>query len=87
MPCVWCDAEATQDSVKDCYWILPDGKKAIQITDVPAIACPACGTYVLEATSQLIEEKLYWHDVAALGSVFSYSALMKAPRVQNWFLK
>ena len=26
MNCMWCEAEDVRESVKDCYWIMPDGK-------------------------------------------------------------
>lgn len=87
MPCMWCEREDVRESVKDCYWIMPDGRMAVQIKDVPAIECTNCRTYVLEETSQQIEEMLYWHDVSALGSTFRYEELLKAPRVKNIFLK
>lgn len=87
MSCPWCAEVNVQDSEKDCYWIMPDGKKAVQILQVPAIACPSCGIFVTEATSQGIDDRLYWNDVSALGSAFTYEELLKAPRLKNWFLK
>ena len=87
MNCMWCEAEDIRESVKDCYWIMPDGKLAVEILEVPAIECSNCRTYVTEGISQQIEEALYWHDVSALGTTFSYEELMKAPRIKNIFLK
>ena len=87
MQCMWCETEDVREGVKDCYWIMPDGRMAVQIFNVPAIECVNCRTYVLEGTAQQIEEMLYWHDVSALGSSFHYEELMKAPRVKNIFLK
>ncbi|MFC5648665.1 YokU family protein [Paenibacillus solisilvae] len=87
MNCIWCETEDARESVKDCYWIMPDGKLAVEILEVPAIECPNCLTYVTEAVSQQIEEALYWHDVSALGTRFRYEELMKAPRIKNIFLK
>lgn len=87
MNCMWCDAADIRESVKDCYWIMPDGRLAVQIKDIPAIECPNCLTYVMESTAQQIEEKLVWHDVSALGTVFRYEDLLKAPRVKNWLLR
>lgn len=87
MNCMWCDTADIRESVKDCYWIMPDGRLAVQIKDIPAIDCPNCRTYVMESTAQQIEEKLVWHDVSALGTVFRYEDLLKAPRVKNWLLR
>lgn len=87
MNCIWCQTEDIRESVKDCYWIMPDGKTAVQIVDVPALTCAGCGTYVTESISQQVDEALYWHDVSALGTVFRYEELMKAPRIKNIFLK
>ena len=87
MNCIWCQTEDIRESVKDCYWIMPDGKTAVQIVEVPALDCVGCGTYVTENISQQVDEALYWHDVSALGTVFSYEQLMNAPRIKNIFLK
>ncbi|MBD0383253.1 YokU family protein [Paenibacillus sedimenti] len=87
MNCIWCETEDIRESVKDCYWIMPDGKSAVKIMEVPALECAGCGIYVTEGISQQVEEALYWHDVSVLGSVFRYEELMKAPRIKNIFLK
>ena len=26
MNCMWCETEDIRESVKDCYWIMPDGR-------------------------------------------------------------
>ncbi|UUZ81152.1 YokU family protein [Paenibacillus sp. P26] len=87
MKCEWCEAEGLRDSAKDCYWILPDGKTAVEITDVPALDCPGCGVYVAESVSQQVEEALYWNDVSGLGLRFSYEALMNAPRIAKSYFR
>lgn len=87
MICIWCETEDGRECVKDCYWIMPDGKLSVEILEVPAIECSNCGIYVTEGISQQVEEALYWHDVSALGTRFRYEDLMKAPRIKNIFLK
>lgn len=87
MNCIWCESEDTRNSVKDCYWVMPDGKSAVKIMEVPALECTGCGIYVTEGVAQQVEEALYWHDVSALGTVFRYEELMKAPRIKNIFFK
>ena len=47
MNCMWCETEDIRESVKDCYWIMPDGRLAVQILEVPAIECSNCRTYVI----------------------------------------
>ena len=87
MNCIWCESENIRESVKDCYWIMPDGKSSVKVLGVPALACADCGTYVTEGVAQQVEEALYWRDVSALGTVFRHEELMKAPRIKNMFLK
>lgn len=81
MKCIWCESDDVRESVKDCYWITPDGKTSVRILHVPAIDCPNCRPYVIESVVQKIEEALYWHDLSALGAVFTYEELMNAPRI------
>ncbi|SCW71120.1 uncharacterized protein, YokU family [Paenibacillus tianmuensis] len=87
MKCMWCDAEPIRESVKDCYWVAPDGKTAVQILEAPALDCPNCGQYVTENMSQRIEEALYLNDFSALGSKFRYEELMNAPRINKFSSK
>ena len=47
MNCMWCEAEDIRETVKDCYWIMPDGRLSVEILEVPAIECSNCRTYVL----------------------------------------
>ena len=48
MNCMWCETEDVRETVKDCYWIMPDGKLSVEILEVPAIECSNCRTYVTE---------------------------------------
>lgn len=83
MACTWCGTEEIRDGAKNCYWVKPDGKTAVEILEVPAVDCPNCGQYVSETMAQQIEEALYWNDVSALGLRFRYDALMNAPRLRK----
>lgn len=79
MECVWCGEHAVYDSVKDCYWVSPDGTRSLKILQVPALSCPNCGSYITEAMNQKIEESLYVSDLSAYPNEFTYSELLKAP--------
>jgi len=87
MSCTWCESDNTRPAVQDCYWIKPDGKTAVRILEVPAIACEGCGVYVTESVAQLVDEALYWHDLSALGTEFTHEQLMNAPRMKNNYFK
>lgn len=87
MNCVWCDAGPLGEGVTNCYWVMPDGKAAVQITEIPAIHCSGCGLYVAENIAQKVEEALYWKDVSALGAVFRYDELMNAPSITKSIFK
>ncbi|WP_420469362.1 YokU family protein, partial [Bacillus licheniformis] len=37
--CEWCNEEKAAAARTAVYWELPDGTKAIEITDTPAVEC------------------------------------------------
>lgn len=82
MKCVWCDNNQAKETTKDCQWIEPGGVEVIMVTDIPAIECPQCrDIYLDDDINEEIEVCLNTTDLNALGSRFSYSQLMQAPKM------
>ena len=40
--CEWCDSTNINEITDSVYWELPDGTRAIEITETPAVACSEC---------------------------------------------
>ncbi len=60
-PCEWCGNQKASASQAAVYWELPDGTRAIEITETPAFACSSCGmTYQEEAVIAEIENQLFF---------------------------
>ncbi|MEW9671403.1 YokU family protein [Ammoniphilus sp. 3BR4] len=84
MECLWCSERTAEESVKDCYWVMPDGRRSVHILQVPALSCPSCGSYLADAINQKVEDALYISDLADYPDQFTYEDLLKAP-VKNIF--
>ncbi len=87
MKCEWCEGKASigESSV---YWELPDGSRAIEITETPAIICIECEmVYQEEKVIKEIEDQLFLVDTKKIGSSISFKALFKLPRLlkRNYF--
>lgn len=85
--CDWCglDAEKGENTV---YWELPDGTRAIQITEAPAVVCKECKmVYQTDEITKEIEDQLFLIDTKKIGKSISYKELMAFPRLlkRNYF--
>ncbi|WP_246056048.1 YokU family protein [Alteribacter natronophilus] len=88
MICNWCKSDAAVNSLESAYWELPDGSRAVEITQVPSIKCHDCGMiYIEEEKINDIEDQFMLIDTNKLGMVFSYKTLMDQPRFlkRNYF--
>lgn len=88
MRCVWCEEESAKETTSTVYWELPDGTKAIEITDTPTIECTECG--MMYQDDQLIEEledHLVLINIKNVPNCISYKALMAEPKLlkRNYF--
>ncbi len=86
--CEWCSSEKTKAVTDKVYWELPDGTKAIQIDETPAIHCHDCQmTYQTELITKEIEDQLFLIDTKKLGKVVTFEELMAQPRLlkRNYF--
>lgn len=86
--CEWCEQEGIRNEKQTVYWELPDGTKAIEITETPTIVCTQCGmNYQTEQTINEIEEQLLLINTKNIDKKISFSQLMSMPRwlKENYF--
>ncbi|WP_054635749.1 YokU family protein [Thalassobacillus sp. C254] len=86
--CEWCESESAVTSKTTVYWELPDGTRAIEITDTPGVQCKECGmVYQEEDTIIQLEDQLLLIDTDQVAKSISYQKLMEIPRrlKRNYF--
>jgi uncharacterized YokU family protein len=86
--CEWCECANVERIKSSVYWELPDGTRAIEITDTPTNSCPDCAMiYQNEDIVKEIENQLYLIDCKLIGKVVSFKELMAVPRLlkKNYF--
>lgn len=85
--CEWC-GKGAQNGENNVFWELPDGTRAIEITDTPAIFCLECEMiYQTDEVIKLIEDQLFLIDTKKIDKSISYAELMSKPRLlkRNYF--
>jgi uncharacterized YokU family protein len=81
MHCEWCSSTKAKVSENTVYWELPDGSRAITITNTPCITCHSCEMiYQTNETVELIEEQLLLIDTKKIEDIVTYEQLMNVPR-------
>lgn len=88
MRCMWCEGDVAKESVNTVYWELPDGTKAIEITEAPCISCVECGIdYQPDHIVKEIEDQLFLIYTKDLPKQVTYTELMERPRLlkRNYF--
>jgi uncharacterized YokU family protein len=85
--CEWCENQA-KNGKNTVYWELPDGTRAIQIIETPAVVCDECNmVYQTDETTKAIEDQLFLIDTKKIGNSITYEELMALPRLlkRNYF--
>jgi uncharacterized YokU family protein len=85
--CEWCGS-AAKNGENIVYWELPDGTRAIQIIETPAVVCDDCNmVYQTDEITKEIENQLFLIDTKKIGNSISYKELMSLPRLlkRNYF--
>jgi uncharacterized YokU family protein len=85
--CEWCENQA-KNGKNTVYWELPDGTRAIQIIETPAVVCDECNmVYQTDETTKSIEDQLFLIDTKKIGKSITYEELMAQPRLlkRNYF--
>ncbi|MBM7094555.1 MULTISPECIES: YokU family protein [Alteribacter] len=88
MKCKWCESDKAIHSLESAYWELPDGSRAVEITQVPSIKCSDCEMiYIEEEQIADIEDQFMLIDTKKLDMTFSYKTLMNQPKFlkKNYF--
>lgn len=88
MRCEWCEESEVLEGENSVYWELPDGTRAIEITDTPCKRCPNCNMeYQSEETVKEIEDQLFLIDCSKIGRTISFQKLMSMERLlkRNYF--
>lgn len=88
MKCEWCEETKAFETTCTVYWELPDGSRAIEITETPGIICSSCGMeYQTQHTTEEIEDQLLLIDTKKIRKTISYKSLMTMPRLlkRNYF--
>ena len=86
--CEWCSSNNVKAVTDSVYWELPDGSKAIQINETPAIHCLDCEmTYQTDLITKEIEDQLFLINTKILGKETTFEELMAQPRLlkRNYF--
>ncbi|WP_088010570.1 YokU family protein [Gottfriedia acidiceleris] len=88
LKCDWCGEDNVQETKAVVHWELPDGSRAITITDVPSYHCEQCKfTYQKEEMVKSIEDQLFLISTKLLPVSVTFDELMKQPRLlkRNYF--
>lgn len=88
LKCMWCDSQNAKEVTNSVYWELPDGTRAIEITDTPSVECGDCGMeYQEENIINEIEDQLMLINTKKLAKTVQYKELMEIPRFlkHNYF--
>ncbi|UCZ54888.1 YokU family protein [Bacillus shivajii] len=88
MKCKWCESDTAIHSLESAYWELPDGTRAVEITEVPSVKCDDCNmVYIEESLIDEIEDQFMLIETKKLGKTFSYKELMEQPTLlkKNYF--
>lgn len=86
--CEWCSSKNVKAITDRVYWELPDGSRAIQINETPAIHCLDCEmTYQSEQVTKEIEDQLFLINTKNLNKEITFEELMAQPRLlkRNYF--
>lgn len=86
--CAWCESKNITHGADNVYWELPDGTRAIKISDVPSVKCQQCNMiYQADSLVKEIEDQLLLINTSIIGQEISYTTLMKQQRLlkRNYF--
>lgn len=86
--CEWCESQNIIRKNESVYWELPDGTRAIEISETPTIACLDCQIYYQpEDVVRKIEDQLLLIDTKQLRKKITFHELLSLPRLlkKNYF--
>ncbi|MFF2497963.1 YokU family protein [Peribacillus sp. NPDC058075] len=86
--CPWCEKGKLASVNGTVYWELPDGTRAVEITETPSSHCESCDAlFQSDEIVKEIENQLFLIDSKQLGKQTTYDELLKMKRVlkRNYF--
>ncbi|MFE0505157.1 YokU family protein [Peribacillus butanolivorans] len=86
--CPWCEIGKLTSVTGTVYWELPDGTRAVEITETPSSHCENCkALFQSDEIVKEIEDQLFLIDSKQLGKQTTYDELLKMKRVlkRNYF--
>ncbi|SIQ46656.1 uncharacterized protein, YokU family [Peribacillus simplex] len=86
--CPWCEKGKLASVKGTVYWELPDGTRAVEITETPSSHCQSCDAFFQsDETTKEIEDQLFLIDTKQLGKQTTYDELLKMKRLlkRNYF--
>ncbi|MFJ7745861.1 YokU family protein [Peribacillus sp. NPDC097295] len=86
--CPWCETGKLSSVMGTVYWELPDGTRAVEITETPSSYCENC--HALFQDDQIvkeIEDQLFLIDTKQLEKQTTYEELINMKRMlkRNYF--
>ncbi|MFJ7991745.1 YokU family protein [Peribacillus frigoritolerans] len=86
--CPWCEKGKLTSVKGTVYWELPDGTRAVEITETPSSHCESCDAFFQsDEIVKEIEDQLFLIDSKKLEKQTKYSELMNMKRLlkRNYF--
>ncbi|MBX9953714.1 YokU family protein [Peribacillus simplex] len=86
--CPWCEKGKLASVMGTVYWELPDGTRAVEITETPSSHCESCDAFFQsDEIVKGIEDQLFLIDSKKLEKQTKYSELMNMKRLlkRNYF--
>lgn len=86
--CPWCEIEKLSSVSGTVYWELPDGTRAVEITETPSAYCGNChALFQRDEIVKEIEDQLFLIDTKELAKQTTYEKLLKMKRMlkRNYF--
>ena len=86
--CPWCEAGKITHITDTVYWELPDGTRAVEITETPSLSCANCqAKFQSDETVKEVENQLFLIDTKLLEKQTTYVELMNMKRLlkRNYF--
>jgi uncharacterized YokU family protein len=86
--CEWCGSQNIENKRGSVYWELPDGSRAIEISETPTWHCGDCNMiYQSEELVKEIENQLFIIDCSQFEKKITFDELMNRPKLlkRNYF--
>lgn len=86
--CPWCEIGKLSSVAGTVYWELPDGTRAVEITETPSSYCENChALFQRDEIVKEIEDQLFLIDTKELAKQTTYEKLLKMKRMlkRNYF--